>query len=104
MNRKLNIRSSMFLFVLSMLGLLFSQAPAQSENLKLDSLKANFPPGERYFSLGKRDPFVPLVGSNKKGFKKVSSQPSPIGVSSHPSLIGVSSHPSPIGVSVTPPP
>ena len=77
MNRKLNIRSSMFLFVLSMLGLLFSQAPAQSENLKLDSLKANFPPGERYFSLEKRDPFVPLVGSNKKGFKKVSSQPSP---------------------------
>ncbi len=77
MNRKLNIRSSMFLFVLSMLGLLFSQAPAQSENLKLDSLKANFPPGERYFSLGKRDPFVPLVGSNKKRFKKVSRQPSP---------------------------
>ena len=77
MNRKLNIRSSMFLFVLSMLGLLFSQAPAQSENLKLDSLKANFPPGERYFSLEKRDPFVPLIGSNKKGFKKVSSQPSP---------------------------
>ena len=77
MNRKINIRSSMFLLVLSMLGLLFSQAPAQSENPKLDSLKANFPPGERYFSLGKRDPFVPLVGSNKKRFKKVSSQPSP---------------------------
>ena len=67
----------MFLFILSMLGLLFSQAPAQSENLNLDSLKANFPPGERYFSLGKRDPFVPLVGPNKKGFKRVSSQPSP---------------------------
>ena len=32
------------------------------KTLKLDSLKANFPPGERYFSLGKRDPFVPLVG------------------------------------------
>ena len=77
MNRKINIRSSMFLLVLSMLGLLFPQAPAQSENLKLDSLKANFPPGERYFSLEKRDPFVPLVGSNKKSFKKVFSQPSP---------------------------
>jgi len=77
MKRKLNIRSIMFLFVLSLFGLLSFQAPAQSENLELDSIKANFPPGERYFSLGKRDPFVPLVGSNKKGFKKVSSQPSP---------------------------
>ena len=77
MKRKLNIRSIMFLFVLSLFGLLFSQVPAQSENLELDSIKANFPPGERYFSLGKRDPFVPLVGPNKKGFKKVFSQPSP---------------------------
>ena len=77
MKRKLNIRSIMFLFVLSLFGLLSSQVPAQSENLELDSIKANFPPGERYFSLGKRDPFVPLVGPNKKGFKKVSSQPSP---------------------------
>ena len=77
MKRKLNIRSIMFLFVLSLFGSFFSQVPAQSENLELDSLKANFPPGERYFSLGKRDPFVPLVGPNKKGFKKVSSQPSP---------------------------
>jgi len=77
MKRKLNIRSIMFLFVLSMLGLLFPQAPAQSTNLELDSLKAKFPPGERYFSLGKRDPFVPLVGPNKKRFKKVFSQPSP---------------------------
>ena len=77
MKRKLNIRSIMFLFVLSLFGLLSFQVPAQSENLELDSLKANFPPGERYFSLGKRDPFVPLVGPNKKGFKKVSSQPSP---------------------------
>ena len=77
MKRKLNIRSSMFLFVLSLFGLLSFQVPAQSENLKLGSVKANFPPGERYFSLGKRDPFVPLVGSNKKRFKKVSRQPSP---------------------------
>ena len=77
MNRKLNIRSITFLFVLSLFGLLSFQVPAQSENLKLDSIKANFPPGERYFSLGKRDPFVPLVGSNKKSFKRVSSQPSP---------------------------
>ena len=77
MTRKLNIRSNIFLFVLSLFGLLFSQVPAQSENLELDSIKANFPPGERYFSLGKRDPFVPLVGPNKKGFKRVSSQPSP---------------------------
>ena len=77
MNRKLNIRSITFLFVLSLFGLLSFQVPAQSENLELDSLKANFPPGERYFSLGKRDPFVPLVGPDKKGFKKVSSQPSP---------------------------
>jgi Tfp pilus assembly protein PilP len=77
MNRKLNIRSITFLFVLSLFGLLSFQVPAQSENLELDSLKANFPPGERYFSLGKRDPFVPLVGPNKKGFKKVSSQPFP---------------------------
>ena len=77
MKRKLNIKSNIFLFVLSLFGLLSFQVPAQPENLELDSLKANFPPGERYFSLGKRDPFVPLVGSNKKGFKKVSSQPSP---------------------------
>ena len=77
MKRKLNIRSIMFLFVLSLFGLLSFQVPAQSENLELDSNKANFPPGERYFSLGKRDPFVPLVGPNKKGFKKVSSKPSP---------------------------
>jgi len=77
MKRKLNIRSIMFLFVLSLFGLLSFQVPAQSENLELDSIKANFPPGERYFSLGKRDPFVPLVGPDKKGFKKVSSQPSP---------------------------
>ena len=77
MKRKLNIRSIMFLFVLSLFGLLSFQVPAQSENLELDSLKANFPPGERYFSLGKRDPFVPLVGPNKKGFKKAFSQPSP---------------------------
>ena len=77
MQRKLNIRSIMFLFVLSLFGLLSFQVPAQSANLELDSIKANFPPGERYFSLGKRDPFVPLVGSNKKSFKRVSSQPSP---------------------------
>ena len=77
MKRKLNIRSIMFLFVLSLFGLLSFQVPAQSENLELDSIKANFPPGERYFSLGKRDPFVPLVGPNKKSFKKVFSQPSP---------------------------
>ena len=77
MKRKLNIRSIMFLFVLSLFGSFFFQVPAQSENLELDSLKANFPPGERYFSLGKRDPFVPLVGPNKKSFKKVSSQPFP---------------------------
>jgi hypothetical protein len=77
MKRKLNIRSNIFLFVLSLLGLIFSQVPAQSENLGLDSIKANFPPGERYFLLGKRDPFVPLAGPNKKAFKRVSSQPSP---------------------------
>ena len=77
MKRKLNIRSIMFLFVLSLFGLLSFQVPAQSENLELDSIKANFPPGERYFSLGKRDPFVPLVGPNKKRFKRVFSQPSP---------------------------
>ena len=77
MKLKLNIRSIMFLFVLSLFGLLSFQVPAQSENLELDSIKANFPPGERYFSLGKRDPFVPLVGPNKKGFEKGSSQPSP---------------------------
>ena len=77
MKRKLNIRFIMFLFVLSLFGLLSFQVPAQSENLELDSIKANFPPGERYFLLGKRDPFVPLVGPNKKGFKKVFSQPSP---------------------------
>ena len=77
MKRKLNIRFNIFLFVLSLFGSIFFQVPAQSANLELDSLKANFPPGERYFSLGKRDPFVPLVGPNKKRFKKVSSQPSP---------------------------
>jgi hypothetical protein len=77
MKRKLNIRSIMFLFVLSLFGLLSFQVPAQSENLELDSIKANFPPGERYFSLGKRDPFVPLVGPEKKGFKRASSQPLP---------------------------
>jgi len=77
MKLKLNIRSIMFLFVLSLFGLLSFQVPAQSENLELDSIKANFPPGERYFSLGKRDPFVPLVGPEKKGFKRGSSQPSP---------------------------
>ena len=71
MKRKLNIRFNIFLFVLSLFGLIFFQVPAQSTNLELDSLKANFPPGERYFSLGKRDPFVPLVGPNKKGFKNV---------------------------------
>jgi len=77
MKRKLNIRSIMFLFVLSLFGLLSFQVAAQSANLELDSLKANFPPGERYFSLGKRDPFVPLFGPGKKDFKRVSSQPSP---------------------------
>ena len=77
MARKLNIRSNIFLFVLSLFGLLFPQVPAQSGNLELDSIKANFPPGERYFLLGKRDPFVPLVDHDKKGFKRVSSQPSP---------------------------
>lgn len=77
MNQKINIRSSVLLFILSMLGLLVFHSPAQSENLKLDSLKASFPPGERYFSLGKRDPFVPLTASKKKRFKKVSRQPSP---------------------------
>ena len=77
MKRKLNIRSNMFLFVLSLFGLLSFQVPAQSKNLELDAIKANFPPGERYFSLGKRDPFVPLVGPDKNGFKNVSSQPSP---------------------------
>ena len=76
MKRKLNIRSIMFLYVLSLFGSIFSQVPAQSANLELDSLKANFPPGERYFSLGERDPFVPLVGPEKKGFKRVSNQPS----------------------------
>ena len=76
MKRKLNIRSIMFLFVLSLFGLLSFQVPAQSENLELDSLKANFPPGERYFSVRKRDPFVPLLDPDKKGFKSVSSQPS----------------------------
>ena len=77
MNQKINIRSSVLLFILSMLGLLVFHSPAQSENLKLDLLKASFPPGERYFSLGKRDPFVPLTASKKKRFKKVSRQPSP---------------------------
>ena len=77
MARKLNIRSNIFLFVLSLFGLLFPQVPAQSGNLELDSIKANFPPGERYFSLGKRDPFVPLLDPDQKGFKRVSSQPSP---------------------------
>ena len=76
MKRKLNIRSIMFLFVLSLFGLLSFQVPAQSENLELDSLKANFPPGERYFSLGKRDPFVPLVGPIKKVSKKSPVNPS----------------------------
>ena len=77
MKLKLNIRSIMFLFVLSLFGLLSFQAAAQSENLELSSLKSNFPPGERYFLLGKRDPFVPLAGPGKKGFKRVSSEPSP---------------------------
>lgn len=77
MGRKLNIRSNIFLFVLSLFGLIVPQVPAQSENLGLDSIKANFPPGDRYFALGKRDPFVPLVGPNKKAFKNVSNQPSP---------------------------
>ena len=76
MKRKLNIKSIMFLFVLPLFGLLSFQVAAQSENLELSSLKSNFPPGERYFLLGKRDPFVPLTGPGKKGFKRVSSQPS----------------------------
>ena len=74
MKQKLNIKSIMFLFALSLFGLLCFQIPAQSENLKLDSLKSNFPPGERYFALGKRDPFVPF-DPGSKGSKRVSSQP-----------------------------
>ena len=77
MERKLNIKSIMFLFILPLFGLLYFQIPAQSENLELDSLKANFPPGERYFALGKRDPFVPLVGPDNKASKRVSSQTTP---------------------------
>jgi Tfp pilus assembly protein PilP len=76
MTRESNIRPKIFILVLSLFGLLFSQVPVQSENLDLDSLKAIFPPGERYFSLGKRDPFVPLIAPNKKSLKKSSSKPS----------------------------
>jgi len=72
MKRKLNMKFIMFLFTLSLFSLLSFKVSAQSENLKLDSLKANFSPGERYFLLGKRDPFVPLKSS-----KKVSSKRSP---------------------------
>jgi hypothetical protein len=77
MKRKLTIRSFMLLFILSLFGLFSLQVSAQSENLKLDSLKANFSPGERYFLLGKRDPFVPLVSPVKKRFKSISSKSLP---------------------------
>jgi len=68
----------MLLFTLSLFGLFSFQVSAQSSNLKLDSLKANFAPGERYFLLGKRDTFVPLVSPVKKDSKRVSRKRSPL--------------------------
>ena len=68
----------MLLFTLSLFGLFSFQVSAQSSNLKLDSLKANFAPGERYFLLGKRDPFIPLVSPVKKDSKRVSRKRSPL--------------------------
>ena len=73
----------MLLFTLSLFGLFSFQVSAQSSNLKLDSLKANFAPGERYFLLGKRDPFIPLVSPVKvspvkKNSKRVSRKRSPL--------------------------
>ena len=68
----------MLLFTLSLFGLFSFQVSAQSSNLKLDSLKANFSPGERYFLLGKRDPFIPLVSPVKKDSKRVSRKRSPL--------------------------
>ena len=67
----------MLLFILSLFGLFSFQVFAQSVNLKLDSLKAKFSPGERYFLLGERDPFVPLVSPVNKDSKRVSSKRSP---------------------------
>ena len=74
MKRKLNIRSIMFLFILFLFSLLSFKVSAQSENLKLDSLKANFSPGERYFLLGERDPFVPLKSSKRVSSKRAPSK------------------------------
>ena len=68
----------MLLFTLSLFGLFSFQVSAQSSNLKFDSLKANFAPGERYFLLGKRDPFIPLVSPVKKDSKRVSRKRSPL--------------------------
>ena len=67
----------MLLFILSLFGSFSFQVSAQSENLELDSLKANFSPGERYFLLGKRDPFVPLVSPVKKSSQSISSKTLP---------------------------
>ena len=65
------MRLAGFITVVVLLEIFVSTPILHSENIDLDLLKANFPPGERYFSLGKRDPFVPLVSPKKNVIKKV---------------------------------
>ena len=71
MKQNYKMRSAGFLVAAVLLGITVSTPLVHSENIDLDLLKAKFPPGERYFSLGKRDPFVPLVSPKKNVIKKI---------------------------------
>jgi Tfp pilus assembly protein PilP len=52
-------------FVLNVSAILFLSTPVFSDSKNLGQLKKKFPPGERYFLIEKRDPFIPLSGSNE---------------------------------------
>ena len=71
MKQNYKMRSAGFLVAAVLLGITVSTPLVHSENIDLDLLKAKFPPGERYFSLEKRDPFVPLVSPKKNVIKKI---------------------------------
>ena len=71
MKQNYQMRLAGFITVVVLLGIFVSTPIVHSENIDLDLLKAKFPPGERYFSLGKRDPFVPLVSPKKNVIKKI---------------------------------
>ena len=74
MKQNFKMRLAGFITVVVLLGIFVSTPIVHSENIDLDLLKANFPPGERYFSLGKRDPFVPLVSPKNNVIKKNASK------------------------------